>query len=149
MPTWMPDQGETMEHRGLKLTIGTLAILGALGYLLYAGLKETTRYYVTVTELVESPPPYAGTAGIRVAGKIVDGSIARKGLDLNFQITDGKRAIPVHYHGLVPDTFKYGADVVAEGLYRPHQGLAADLILAKCPSKFTPKKEGRGQRAST
>jgi cytochrome c-type biogenesis protein CcmE len=132
-----------MEHRGLKLTIGTLAILGALGYLLYAGLKETTRYYVTVTELVDSPPSYAASAGVRVAGKIVDGSIARQGLDLRFQITDGKRSIPVHYHGLVPDTFKYGADVVAEGLYRPQEGLAADLILAKCPSKFTPKKEGQ------
>ncbi|HEX9637938.1 MAG TPA: cytochrome c maturation protein CcmE [Acidobacteriota bacterium] len=132
-----------MEHRGLKLTVGTLAILAALGYLLYAGLKETTRYYVTVTELVQAPPPYAGTAGVRVAGKIVDGSIARRDLELSFELTDGQHSIPVHYRGLVPDTFKYGADVVAEGLYRNHEGLDADLILAKCPSKFTPKKENQ------
>ncbi len=57
-------------------------------------------------------------------------------MDVRFNVTDGQAAIPVEYHGVVPDTFVDGADVVVEGGLRQDGTFVASNLLAKCPSKY-------------
>ena len=78
------------------------------------------------------------TGGIRINGKVADGSIVRQksGLDVRFDVTDGQSVLPVEFHGVVPDTVVDGADVVVEGGLRQDGTFVASSLLAKCPSKY-------------
>jgi cytochrome c-type biogenesis protein CcmE len=78
---------------------------------------------------------------------VADGSILRlpSGQDVNFTMTDGQTTLPVSYHGVIPDTFVEGADVVVKGSLDTTSGtFHADELLAKCPSKYeAAAKEGQ------
>jgi cytochrome c-type biogenesis protein CcmE len=93
-------------------------------------------YYLDVTEFLAEPA--AATDGCRVNGKVEAGTIVRQptGQDVSFLMTDGRSTLPVVYHGIVPDTFVDGADVVVEGSLAPDGTFQADTLLAKCPSKY-------------
>jgi cytochrome c-type biogenesis protein CcmE len=93
-------------------------------------------YYLDVTEFLADPAAAGG--GFRVNGKVEAGTIVRlpTGQDVTFVMTDGRSTLPVVYHGIVPDTFVDGADVVVEGSLGPDGTFQADTLLAKCPSKY-------------
>jgi len=93
-------------------------------------------YYMTVAEFLELPGDTR--AGLRVNGKVVQGTIDRHdtGADVNFDMTDGQATLAVYYSGIIPDTFVDGADVVVEGELQPDGVFAAHTLLAKCPSKY-------------
>ena len=57
-------------------------------------------------------------------------------LTLRFQMTDGDRAVPVSYRGVIPDTFGDKGEVVVEGVYRADGIFDASFLMAKCPSKY-------------
>jgi cytochrome c-type biogenesis protein CcmE len=121
-----------------KFIIVSLIIIISLIYLIYTGMKETTVYYLTLSELF-SKIDSIKNKGIRVSGKVVKGSIKKVGdLNIDFIITDGKRKLPVSYKGIVPDTFKEGIDIVVEGYYNDNI-FNANNILVKCPSKYEAK----------
>ncbi len=133
-----------MKKKKLKFIIGGSIIITAIAYLAYAGMRDTNVliYYNTPSELLDKGKA-AYNNGIRISGRIEDGSInwdADK-LDLSFRITDGKNTIPVIYHGIVPDTFKYGVDVVIEGKLNVDDTFQATELLAKCPSKYDAEDE--------
>jgi len=76
---------------------------------------------------------------VRVNGKVAGGTIERQasGQDVRFVMTDGQATLPVSYHGIIPDTFVEGADVVVKGSLDAASGtFHADELLAKCPSKY-------------
>jgi cytochrome c-type biogenesis protein CcmE len=130
--------GGVRARRGGKrwqLAIVVLVILGAVGYLVYNGLR-TNVYYQTVSELQAS----GGENGrqVRLAGTVVEGSIVREegSNTVRFNVADTGGNLPVVYNGVVPDIFAPGIEVVVEGKYRPDTGFVADTMLAKCPSKF-------------
>jgi cytochrome c-type biogenesis protein CcmE len=118
-----------------QLAIVALVILGAVGYLVYNGLR-TNVYYQTVSELQAS----GGENGrqVRLAGNVVEGTIVRAdgSSEIRFSVADTGGSLPVVYNGVVPDIFAPGIEVVLEGKYRPGTGFVADTMLAKCPSKF-------------
>ncbi len=58
------------------------------------------------------------------------------GQDVTFVVTDGTASLPVNYHGIIPDTFVDGADVVVEGRLGEDGTFVAHTMLAKCPSKY-------------
>lgn len=128
-----------MKKKKVKFIVGGSIIITAIAYLAYAGMRDTNVliYYNTPTELLAKGEA-AYNKGIRISGRIEDGSISwdANKLDLNFRITDGKHTIPVTYHGIVPDTFKYGVDVVIEGKLNADKSFKATELLAKCPSKY-------------
>ncbi|MGA7035209.1 MAG: cytochrome c maturation protein CcmE, partial [Pseudolabrys sp.] len=90
---------------------------------------------------------------IRIGGLVKPGSLERgDNLHVRFAVTDGKTDISVHYHGIVPDLFREGQGVVAEGKLEPGGTLAADTVLAKHDERYMPrevvdalKKAGRWQ----
>ena len=114
---------------GIVATMGTLLIVGMNGS---GGLA----YYVSVSEFVEYPDRHA--SGFRINGKVAPGSIQRmpSGQDVAFSVTDGDATLPVSYHGIIPDTFVDGAEVVVEGRLTPQGTFEAHTLLAKCPSKY-------------
>jgi cytochrome c-type biogenesis protein CcmE len=136
------DVGHTVKKKKIKFIVGGVIIAVAAVYLVYAGVRGNLVYYVTPSELLAKGEQMYNK-GIRLSGRIEDGSInwdAGK-LDLRFKITDGKETIPVVYHGIVPDTFKYGVEVVVEGKLNPEHTFQAAKLLAKCPSKYEPQTE--------
>jgi cytochrome c-type biogenesis protein CcmE len=131
-------------RRAPKLLIGSLIVVAVvIGLTAWATTRQgSTAFYKTTTEMaaVHDASP---SGEYRVNGKVVPGSIRRQGLRATFDITDGKTPMTVTTLAGVtlPDTFKAGANVVADGTFDGHT-LTASQVLAKCPSKFKPKSNG-------
>jgi cytochrome c-type biogenesis protein CcmE len=127
-----------MNKRQIKFLLLGLGILGSMGLLLAVGIGQSggLSYYLTVDEYLNERPQ--GLDNYRVNGKVETGTIVRleSGLDVKFNVTDGEAAFPVSYHGIVPDTFVDGADVVVEGDMDGSGVFIAHTMLAKCPSKY-------------
>jgi len=131
-----------MRKKKLRFIIGGIILFLVLGYLIYSGMRGTMLYYMTVSELMDKGDSAYGE-GVRLGGRVVENSINWDSLklELKFDITDGKKKIPVVYKGIVPDAFKSGADVIVEGRYSPQGGFHATTLLAKCPSKYRPLED--------
>jgi cytochrome c-type biogenesis protein CcmE len=113
---------------GVLLSMAVLIVIGTQG--------SGVGYYMSVSEFLAAPD--LGRSGLRVNGKVIEGTIERAntGEDVEFQMTDGSASLAVNYHGIIPDTFVDGADVVVEGRLQSDGVFAAHTLLAKCPSKY-------------
>lgn len=131
-----------MGRAGRKILIAAALFVLVGGYLAYSGARSSMAYYLTVGELLDRRATLADS-DIRLSGQVaVDGLVwDQVSGNLRFQVSDGTRAIPVKYRGVVPDAFKPGADVVLEGRY-DGTAFTAERLFAKCPSKFEAKPEG-------
>jgi cytochrome c-type biogenesis protein CcmE len=132
-----------------KIVATVVVITGAVGFLLTASMKQGAEYYKHVDEVMNSVDSWRGKK-LQVHGNVVDGSIeqARGTLLYRFKIESRPprphAVISATYSGLVPDTFKSGAEVVAKGTLTGENTLdvVADGIMAKCPSKYEADKAG-------
>ncbi len=124
-----------------RFLIGGLIILLAIAYLGYTGFRSSAAYYYTVSEVTQQGSLIYDKT-LRISGKVAPDSVyAETGnLTLNFSITEGGNNLPVVYHGVTPDTFRAGSDIVVEGRLDPHEVFQASSILTKCPSKYTPQQ---------
>jgi cytochrome c-type biogenesis protein CcmE len=135
-----------LDRRRLKFLLLGGGVVAAMVFLVSVGMNREggMAFYMTVSEFKGAPE----TKGVRVNGKVADGSIQRlpSGQDVTFVMTDGQASLPVAYHGIIPDTFVEGADVVVEGGIDPASGtFQASNLLAKCPSKYEAAAE-EGQK---
>ena len=137
-----------------KIVATVLVVTGAVTFLLTASMKPNAEYYKHVYEVMGKPDAWRGKH-LKVEGRVVDGSIeqAKGTLQYRFKIQSGPKEPPaimdVSYTGLVPDTFKSGAQVVATGMLTADNKLdvVPDGIMAKCPSKYeADKAAGTGQK---
>lgn len=120
-----------------KFLIGSVIILGALVWLGWVGASQSKTYYHTISEL----SALQGSAlhqRMRVSGNVVDGSIVHQSGRINFTLTEQGKNLPVSYVGdsPLPDTFKGGAQALAEGKLMPDGSFVADQVQAKCASKY-------------
>jgi cytochrome c-type biogenesis protein CcmE len=121
---------------GAYLKWGLLAALVAacVGYLVYTASGGTSEYYLTVSELRAQP----ASGDVRVAGVVQDDVLrSGGGLKVRFTEKDGSASIPVEYTGTLPDIFRPGITVVAEGRLGADGVFHARAVLAKCPSRFS------------
>jgi len=132
-----------MDKKRLKFVFLGAGIALSMGFLLFVGMNRPGgfAYYLTVTEFMETTD--RSNEGFRINGKVEEGSIVRResGEDVTFLMTDGSSTLPVSYHGIIPDTFVDGADVVVEGSLQSDGQFQAHLLLAKCPSKYEAAEE--------
>jgi cytochrome c-type biogenesis protein CcmE len=117
----------------------TVAVLGAaFGGLFYSTLAEGTEYYKHVEEVMVQPADWYGKR-LQPHGFVVKDSIKRRreSLDYRFVIESKGHTVQASYTGIVPDTFKDGAEVVVKGELGPH-GFTVEPngVMAKCPSKY-------------
>jgi cytochrome c-type biogenesis protein CcmE len=110
----------------------------ALGLVLNA-LSGSIVFFNSPTDIKEKQIA-AGTR-VRIGGLVKDGSVQRGDkLRIRFEVTDGKNDVPVKFQGIVPDLFREGQGVVAEGRLEPGGILDADTVLAKHDERYMPKE---------
>ncbi|OGK95289.1 MAG: hypothetical protein A3E31_15875 [Candidatus Rokubacteria bacterium RIFCSPHIGHO2_12_FULL_73_22] len=128
--------------RNAKFVAGGVVILGALAYMIYAGVTQSAVYFVTPAELQAAP--VAGKA-YRLGGLVAPGSLSwePRALDLRFSLTDGKASVPVRHKGTAPDLFGEGRGAVVEGSWTPEGYFKATLIMAKHSEEYkAPHEQG-------
>ncbi len=130
-----------MSAKSLKIG-ATFLVLGlAFAGLMVSTLSEGTEFYKHVDEVMADPGAWQGKR-LQLHGFVVDKSIMRRPdtLDYRFQVQSNGKVVPVRYTGVVPDTFKDGAEVVLKGRLGP-DGFTVDKdgVMAKCPSKYNPQ----------
>jgi cytochrome c-type biogenesis protein CcmE len=124
------------KHQRLWLVVGALAALGGAGALAFSTLGEKATYFYAPSDLKKGPAP---TAAIRLGGMVEAGSLTRDGATVRFLVTDQQETVPVTYTGILPDLFREGQGVIAEGRIDPATGqFRADTILAKHDEKYMP-----------
>ena len=131
-----------MRLKQTKWIIGITFILIGIAIVVATTLPKSMQYYVTVDELMAKENDYRGKE-LKVAGKVVVGSIKKKEQDLlwNFNVENADQTITVSYKGAMPDTFKEGADVVVTGKFSSSGPghVEASHVLAKCASRYEEK----------
>jgi len=138
-----------------KIVVSVVAVTGAVGFLLTRTMSTGAEYYKHVDEVMSSPDALRAKK-LQVHGHVVNGSIeqAKGTLQYRFKIESKPPRAPAvmtaTYTGLVPDTFKSGAEVVAKGTIGPDNTLqvAPEGIMAKCPSKYEAGKAGANPSAA-
>jgi len=127
-------------NAGAKFAIGAVLIVGAVGYLMASGVKQTGQFFLTPSELSQrvAADPSFYNLGMKVGARVVPGTVARDPVaqTLRFQITDGSARYPVVFHGLPPDTFTDSVEVVVEGRLQRDGVIYATDVLAKCGSRY-------------
>lgn len=134
-----------MRQRALKVGLTSLVLVVALGGLLYSTLSEGTEYYKHVDEVMADRGQWEGK-NLQLHGFVVKDSILRKrdSLEYRFKVQSKGAVVDAVYTGIVPDTFKDDSEVVLKGVLRPDGfEVAPNGVMAKCPSKYEPKK-GQG-----
>ena len=125
-----------------KIIIGTIIIIAALGYLIFSGFKDSSVYYMTVTELNQKK---AGLhdEGLRVSGYVIPSSIDwdASQIQVRFTMVEGRDSLQVIYKGVQPDQLADAQQVLAEGKLNSQGELQASKLLLKCPSKYEAKLE--------
>lgn len=121
------------------LTIGSgLAVLACAAGLVLFALRQQIVFFRTPADLVEMH--IAPGTRIRLGGLVEKGSIERNGATkVKFIVTDTVKTLPVIYEGLLPDLFREGQGVIAEGAVGPDGVFVADTILAKHDENYMPK----------
>lgn len=124
------------QRRGVL--IGTcLVVLGvAVGLVLYA-MRDSIVFFYSPSDIAEMQV----TPGqrFRLGGLVETGSVARdEGTTVRFVVTDGAKTLPVTYTGVLPDLFREGQGVVAEGMLAPDGVFRADNVLAKHDENYMP-----------
>src|SRR6516164_10147239 len=129
----------TRKQRRLVLIGSGLAVLAIAVALMLNALRDSIVFFNSPSDVAERHIG-PGTR-IRLGGLVKDGSVVRGGnLAVRFEVTDGKSEIPVAYQGVLPDLFREGQGVVAEGALDAGGTFNADTILAKHDETYMPKE---------
>lgn len=126
-----------MFNNKIKVALSFAAIAVVLVWLVFTGFNENMQYYVSI-DSVKSLGESAYNKGLRVKGYLVAGSLVKSqnSLEVSFVIEDEGHELEVHYAKELPDTFKDGAEVLVEGRYTRAGYFDANVLMAKCPSKY-------------
>lgn len=143
----------TRKQRRLVLIGGSIGVLALAVGLVLNALSGAIVFFNSPSDIKEKHVA-AGTR-VRIGGLVKDGSVQRgDNMRIRFEVTDGKNDVPVTFQGIVPDLFREGQGVVAEGKIEPGGTLDADTVLAKHDERYMPrevvdalKKTGRWQES--
>jgi cytochrome c-type biogenesis protein CcmE len=129
----------TRKQRRLALLGVGLGVLGLAAALVLSALKDSIVFFNSPSDVAEKH--IAPGTRMRLGGLVAPGSLER-GADMavRFQVTDGNSAIAVAYQGILPDLFREGQGVVAEGALDPAGVFKADNVLAKHDENYMPKE---------
>jgi len=129
----------TRKQKRLALIGSALGVLGvAVGLVLFA-LRDNVVFFYGPKEMVERH--VAPGTRLRIGGLVKTGTLTHlEGKSIKFDVTDGSADVPVAYTGLLPDLFKEGQGVVAEGALDPSGTFRADSILAKHDERYMPRE---------
>ncbi len=123
-------------HKKAALIIGVLSAVGVGTALVLNAFNSNLVFFYTPTQIASKEAPQGRT--FRVGGMVVTGSVLRDGLTVRFNVTDTAKVVPVRYQGVLPDLFKEGKGVVAQGQLGPDGVFVAREVLAKHDENYMP-----------
>jgi cytochrome c-type biogenesis protein CcmE len=129
----------TRRQRRFSLIGAALGVLALAVALVLFALKDSIVFFNSPTDVVEKHVKPG--MRIRIGGLVKEGSVQRgDSLSVRFEVTDGRSTILVAYQGLLPDLFREGQGIVAEGALDGSGTLRADSVLAKHDETYMPKE---------
>ena len=124
-------------HKRFSLIIGALAVIGTAAALVLNAFEENLVFFFTPTQVVSGEAPR--NRAFRIGGMVKDGSVQRDGVSVRFIVTDMANDVPVTYTGILPDLFREGKGVVAQGkLDDSGKAFKASEVLAKHDENYMP-----------
>jgi cytochrome c-type biogenesis protein CcmE len=133
------------QRRGILIG-SCLAVLGvAVGLVLFA-MRDSIVFFYSPSEVTEMG--IAPGARFRLGGLVEKGSVVRgEGTTVRFIVTDQAKTLPVTFTGVLPDLFREGQGVVAEGALEPDGVFRADNVLAKHDENYMPPEVAKKLKA--
>ena len=129
----------TRKQRRFAMIAGGIGVLAVAVLLVLFAMKDSIVFFNSPTDVVEKH--IAPGARIRLGGLVAPGSVTHgDALAVRFDVTDGNRAVAVTYQGILPDLFREGQGIVAEGALDGAGVFKADNVLAKHDETYMPKE---------
>lgn len=130
-----------MTRKQKRLT--AIAVIGAVlmsaTFMVMFALRDEIVFFYSPTDIIVEKKANAGQR-FRLGGLVKEGSFIKNGETASFVITDTDYELPVTYIGILPDLFREGQGVIAEGLIDRTNTFAADTVLAKHDENYMPKE---------
>ena len=126
----------TPKRKRLYLLLGSLGVLGVAAALVLSALNDNLVFFYSPTQLAEKH--IAPDRRFRLGGLVEAGSVTKNGQEVRFTVTDTHKTVQVVYRGLLPDLFREGQGVVAEGSLGPDGVFVARDVLAKHDENYMP-----------
>jgi cytochrome c-type biogenesis protein CcmE len=123
-------------HRRIALIVAGLAALGIAAGLVLNAFRSNLVFFFTPTQVAAHEAPQGRT--FRIGGLVEKGSVQRDGVQVRFVVTDTVKQVPVVFSGILPDLFKEGKGVVAQGKLGGDGVFAASEVLAKHDENYMP-----------
>jgi len=123
-------------HKRLVLVAAGLAAVGAATYLVLTAFNKNLVYFYTPTQIASNEAPR--NRPFRIGGLVESGSLRRDGTTVHFLVTDTARTVQVDYVGILPDLFREGKGVVAQGRLGDDGVFRASEVLAKHDENYMP-----------
>ena len=122
----------------MVLIVGGIALLGAAAALILNAFQSNLVFFFSPSQVMANEAPQDRV--FRIGGLVEAGSVKRQtdGLTVHFNVTDTAKTIPVAYSGILPDLFREGKGVVAQGKLGPDGVFHATQVLAKHDENYMP-----------
>ncbi len=122
-------------HKKLAIAAGVLLVVAAAAALVLQAFNSNLVFFFSPTQVDSKEAPVGRT--FRLGGLVVAGSVKRDGVNVSFEVTDTAKTVPVRYAGILPDLFKEGKGVVAQGQLQSGVFVAKE-VLAKHDENYMP-----------
>jgi cytochrome c-type biogenesis protein CcmE len=122
-------------HKRLAIAGGVLVAVAAIAALVFNAFQSNLVFFFSPSQVAANEAPVSRT--FRLGGLVQEGSVKRDGVTVNFIVTDTVKAIPVSFKGILPDLFKEGKGVVAQGRLEGGTFVARE-VLAKHDENYMP-----------
>jgi cytochrome c-type biogenesis protein CcmE len=123
-------------HKRALAIVGGLVALGAATALVLTAFQDNLVFFFTPSQVAAKEAPQGRL--FRIGGMVETGSVKREGVEVRFVVTDTAKTIPVVYRGPLPDLFREGKGVVAQGTLGPDGVFTAREVLAKHDENYMP-----------
>jgi cytochrome c-type biogenesis protein CcmE len=136
----------TRKQKRLSVIAGGMAFLATAAALTFVALGQKASYFYMPADLAAAH--VAPGQRFRLGGLVADGSVDREaGTTVRFSVTDKQDTVPVTFTGILPDLFREGQGIIAEGAMGPDGLFHADSVLAKHDETYMPKEVADGLKA--
>jgi cytochrome c-type biogenesis protein CcmE len=122
-------------HKRLAIAGGVLASVAVIAALVFNAFQSNLVFFFSPSQVAAKEAPTGRS--FRIGGLVQEGSVRREGVKVNFVVTDNVKAIPVSFEGILPDLFKEGKGVVAQGRLEGDVFVARE-VLAKHDENYMP-----------
>jgi cytochrome c-type biogenesis protein CcmE len=122
-------------HKRLAIAVGVVAAVGIAVGLVLNAFQSNLVFFYSPSQIAAKEAPSNKT--FRLGGLVEQGSVKRDGVKVNFVVTDTAKTVPVSYEGILPDLFKEGKGVVAQGQLQNGVFVARE-VLAKHDENYMP-----------